>query len=73
MGKLRIAQLIEAYVQILIRILINQRNKFEIEDDHRVAKCNCRSRPHYSIEDVLLEKRLMHDNSLLNRKEPFII
>ena len=55
-------------MQILMRILINQRNKLQIEDNPRVAKCNYELRPHYSIEDALLKKRLMNDNSLLNRK-----
>ena len=38
--KLRTMQLIEAYIQLLIRILINTRNKFRIKKDMRVAKSN---------------------------------
>ena len=67
LGKLRTIQLIEADVQLLMRILINQRNKFKIEKDSRVTKCNYRLRPHYSIEDIILEKKITHNNSLLNR------
>ena len=66
--KLKIVQLIEGDVQILIRTLVNQRNKFQIEDNPRIAKYNYRSRLYYSIEDMLLEKRLMCNNSLLNGK-----
>ena len=68
LGKLRIVQLIEGDVQILMRILVNQRNKYQIEDNPRVVKYNYELRLHYSIEDVLLEKRLVYDNSLLNEK-----
>ena len=41
-GKLRIIQLIEVDIQLLIRILINTRNKFRIEKDNRVSKSNYR-------------------------------
>ena len=49
LGSLRNIQLIEGDIQILMSILINQRNKFKIETDPRIAKCNYGSIPHYSI------------------------
>jgi len=55
-------------MHLLMRILINQRNKENIEKDPRVAKCNYSSRLYYSIKDTLLEKRLVFDNSMINRK-----
>ena len=56
--KLQTIQLIEADLQILMRILMNQRNKHKIEKDPRVAKYNYRSRPQYLIEDIILEKKI---------------
>ena len=63
--KLRAIQLIEVDLQLLIRILINARNKLSIESDNRVLKYNYGLRVNYSIENVILEKRLWYDNSLL--------
>ena len=60
LGKLRTMQLIEANIQLLIRIFINQRNKFKIKKDSRVTK--------YNYGYAILEKRIIYDNSLLNRK-----
>jgi hypothetical protein len=68
LGNLRTIQLIEVDMHLLMRILINQRNKESIEKDPRVAKCNYSSRLYYSIKDTLLEKRLVFDNSMINRK-----
>ena len=48
-----------------MRILINIRNKFRTEKDQRVGNGNYRPRPQYSIEDTILEKRLVYDKSLL--------
>ena len=62
---LRIIQLIEADIQYLMRILVIIRNKFRIEKDNRVSKSNYKSRPHYSIENAILEKRLVCNCSLL--------
>ena len=53
--KLRIIQLIEADLQLLMRILVNTRNKMSIEADSRVSKCNYGSCADYSIENVILE------------------
>ena len=65
LSKLRTIKLIEADVQLLMRILINTRNKFRIKKDKRIAKSNYSSRSHYFIEDVILEKRLVCDNVLM--------
>ena len=65
---LRTIQLIEADLQILMRILVNQRNKCKIEKDLKVAKCNYRLRLQYLVEDAILEKRLVYNNSFLNMK-----
>ena len=51
-----------------MKILVNHRNKFKIETDPRIAKYNYGLIPHYSIEDTLLEKRLISNNSLLKGK-----
>jgi len=64
LGKLRIIEQIKGDIQIL-----NEHNKFQIKKDLRVMKYNYGLRLHYSIEDALLKKRLMYDNSLLNGKE----
>jgi hypothetical protein len=56
-------------VQLLIRILINQQCKFQIEKDPRVAKYDYGSRPHYSIDNMILEKRIIYDNSMLNSRD----
>ena len=69
MGKLYNIQLIEADLQLLMRILVNNRNKNKIESDYRIAKSNYGSRPNYSIEDTILEKRLAYYNSLLAGKQ----
>ena len=68
LGKLRTIELIEADIQVLMRIIVNQRNEGNIESDPRISKSNYRLRLKYSIEDAILEKRLVYDNSLLSRK-----
>ena len=65
-GKLRTVQLVEADLQMIIRICVNNRNKYQIENNLRVSKCNYGLRPNYSIEIVILEKQLTHDASSLN-------
>ena len=69
LGKLRTIQLIEANLQLVMRILVNNRNKHRIEKDLRIAKSNYRSRLRYSIDDAILEKRLIYDNSMLSGKQ----
>ena len=63
--KLHTIQLIEADLQLLMKILINIRNKLSIETNKRVSKYNYGSSINYSIENAILEKRLWYDNSLL--------
>jgi hypothetical protein len=65
-GKLRTIQLIEADLQLMMRIFIGLRNDTEIEKDTRLSKYNYGSRPGYSIDVALLEKRLMYDASVRN-------
>ena len=48
-----------------MRILVNIRNKFKIETDYWIVKSNYRSRLDYSINDIILEKRLVFDNSMI--------
>ena len=48
-----------------MRILVNNRNKFKIKTDHRIAKSNYGSRLDYSIDNFILEKRLVLDNSII--------
>ena len=62
---LYVIQLIKADLKLLIRILVNERNRFKIENNIRVSKANCWSRLHYYIENIILEKRLVYDNSIL--------
>jgi len=69
LGKLRTIQLIEANLQLVMRILVNNRNKYRIERDSRIAKSNYESRPRYSIDNAILEKWLIYDNSILIRKQ----
>ena len=69
LGKLRTIQLIEADLQLVMKILVNNRNKHNIESDIRIAKSNYGSRPRYSIDNAILEKCLIYDNSLLSRKQ----
>ena len=48
-----------------MRIGLNIKNRGKIESNNRVSKSNYGSRPNYSIEMAILEKRLSHDNSKL--------
>ena len=68
LGKLRIIQLIEADLQLLIRIFMGSRNEDLIEKDHRISKSNFESRKYYSIETVILKKRLLYDTSIISRE-----
>ena len=47
---------------------INHRNKYAIENNPRVLKSNYGSRPDYSIETEILQKRLIYDNSKLTNQ-----
>ena len=48
-----------------MRIFINKRNRRRIETDPRILKYNYRSRKGYSIKDIILEKRIACDNSIM--------
>jgi len=63
LGKLRIIELIEGNLQIIICMYVGLRNDNNIEKDDRLSKYNFGSRKHYSIESALLEKRLIYDTS----------
>ena len=59
--KLRILEMIEANLQLVMRILLGSRMNERIETDARVSKCNYGSRSGHSIENELVEKRLTMD------------
>ena len=48
-----------------MRMFLNIRNKGRKEKVQRVSKINYGSRPGHSIEDAILEKILVFDNSLV--------
>ena len=48
-----------------MRIGINHRHKYVVEKNSRVSKSNYGSRPDYLIETIILQKRLIYDNSKL--------
>ena len=54
-GNLRIIQLIEADLQLLMRIYIGERNNDNIEEDSRLSKFNYRLRLNYSINTAILK------------------
>lgn len=67
-GKLRTITLIEADLQNIMRIYLDDEIEEKIESDERFSKSNYGSRKNYSIETAILEKRLTFDNSLLSGK-----
>ena len=68
-SKLRIIEIIEAEIQLLMRMTVNQRNKYTIKNDQRIAKSNYGSRPNYLIKDAILEKQLVCNNSMSSEKQ----
>ena len=68
-GTLRVIQLIEVDFQLILRIFFGMRSDKRVENDERFSKYNYGSRKGYSIETAILEKKLTHDNSLLNRNK----
>ena len=65
-GKLQtIITLIDADLQYMIRIFSNNGEEEQVETDKRFSKLNYSSRKNYSIESILLDKRLIFDNSLI--------
>ena len=51
-----------------MRIFLESRNQGRIENDIWIWKCNFRSWKNYTIDEVILEKRLLYDCSIFNRK-----
>ena len=68
LGKLRTIQLIEADLQLMMRIFIGACNDENVAKDKRLSKYNYGSRRNYSIDTAILEKRLMYDNSIRDGK-----
>ena len=60
--KLRTLEMIEADLQLVMRIFLGSRMNERIETDVRISKYNYGSRSGYSIENALLEKRLTIDH-----------
>ena len=56
LGKLRIIELIEGDLQLIIRLCAGLRNNRNIKKDSRLSHFNFGSRQNYSIESALLEK-----------------
>ena len=68
LGKLQTIQLVEANLQLLIWVFIRNRNKIEIEKDDCYSKFNFRLRKYFSIEEVLMKKRLIYNCSIVTQK-----
>ena len=68
LGKLRITQLIEADLQLLMRICIDERKHKRKKNNDALSTCNFGSRKRHSIDAALLEKRLIHDVSTCNNE-----
>ena len=71
LGKLRIIELIEGDLQLIIRLYVGLRNDQNIKRSKKLSTFNFGSRKNYSIESALLEKRLIYDTSKYNN-EPTI-
>jgi len=69
LGKLRTITLIEADLQLLMRIFLDATKQELIENDSRFSTANYGSRKNFSIETALLEKRLILDHSVLETKQ----
>ena len=69
LGKLRTMQLVKADFQLLMRIFVNERMVGVIETDERISKGNYGSRKGYSIDDLMIEKRLLCDCSMRNMEQ----
>ena len=55
--------MIKADLQLVMRMFLGSRMNERIENDARISKYNCGSRSGYSIENALLEKRLIMDHA----------
>ena len=72
LGKFHAMQLTEADLQSIMRMHVNIRNKRKTEKNERVSKRNYGSRPECSIDDAVLEKILIFDNSLVTGNHIFM-
>ena len=72
MGNLSNIRLIEAYIQLIMRIYLNMHNIDKIDSNSRLSKYNFSSRKNYSIKTALLEKYLLHNNSKYNKNKQII-
>ena len=61
--KLQIIQLIETDLQLLMWIFIGLRNKKDMENDNRFSKYNYGLQKAYSIDEAILERRLLYNIS----------
>ena len=68
-GKLWMIQLIEADLQLLMRIFIGGRVENAIKNNQRVSKFNYGSCTNYLIENATLEKYLMYDLAIRDGNE----
>ena len=59
--KLRIIQLIEGDLQLLIRILVTQRTAVNAEKSSRLSTANYGNRKNFNIQTAILEKTLIHN------------
>ena len=66
--KLRIIELIEGDLQLIIRIYVGLRNDRNIQKNKNISYFNFGSRKNYSIKSALLEKRLIYDSSKYNNE-----
>lgn len=67
--KLRVIQLMEADLQLIMWIFLGQRNIGRIENDLRLSKFNYSSRKGNSIDEIILEKRLLYNVSIRDCNE----
>ena len=68
LGKLQFITLIEGDLQINMRIHLVSNKEELIENNNCFSKANYSSRKNYYIETVILQKRLIFDNSLIKMK-----
>ena len=62
-------EMIEANLQLVMRIFLGSRINERIENDARISKRNYGSRSGYSIENALLEKSLIVDHAKKSGQE----
>ena len=60
-NKLRVMQIIEADLKLLMRILLGLLIAENYENDRIISKDNCGSREGHSIDSAMLEKILIFD------------